>query len=314
MPRQLKRTAKKAFAWLVGFIFVIFGIGLVTGVEIYWARVVIPERESLGTAVSVSPDKPESQNNGKLIQVVGLLGGSETLTDSEFNVAVDALRLRRHVWMWQWEQENVQSKSSYGVEDSHGKTTTLLNTKTYNYMEVWSEKLINSQSFYNSGHDNPTEMKIPARAVSATKVSLGAFLLSPELVEQIDNFQTVPISDKNLSSLDSSLQMKTKLDGDEIYIGTDPKQPAIGDLKVKFEYTPATTVSIIARQDGNNLLPFAVTKTASVALLQVGSHSIQDMTHQFNSDNMKWRAVAWSMGLVATLVGGLIMLIVRKSS
>ena len=115
MPRQLKRTAKKAFAWLVGFIFVIFGIGLVTGVEIYWARVVIPERESLGTAVSVSPDKPESQNNGKLIQVVGLLGGSETLTDSEFNVAVDALRLRRHVWMWQWEQENVQSKSSWRI-------------------------------------------------------------------------------------------------------------------------------------------------------------------------------------------------------
>lgn len=312
MARPAKQAAKHVFASLFGMVFILFGVGLVAVMEIYWARVVIPERNGLGTAVSVPADKPDPQNDSKLVHVTGPLGGSETLVDTNFNAAADGLRLRRRVWMWQWQQDSVQSKSSYGMQDSQGNNTTLLKTTTYNYTSDWFEKVIDSRSFYNAGHDNPTEMKISPYNVSAAKISLGGFILSPELVGQINNFQTIPASDKSLSVLEPSLRARAVVDRGEIYTG-NPKQPAIGDLKVRLEYAPATTVSIIARQDGGKLSPYAVTKTATVALLSGGTHTVSEMTQQFNSDNLKWRGMAWGMGLCAMLFGGGIIHLARKT-
>ncbi|MGA2070314.1 MAG: TMEM43 family protein [Sedimentisphaerales bacterium] len=311
MRRPLK-GAKKAFAWLLGLFFFILGVAIVVGYEIYWARVVVPERKSLATAVSVSFDKLDPQNDGKLIYVVGKLAGAENLTDSEFGVAVNALRLRRRVWMYQWEQGGVRSKSSYGVEDSHGNTTTLLKTRTYDYSKDWSEKVIDSRSFYNAGHDNPVTKEIPDRAVAAAKITLGVFSIAPELVEQIDSFQTVPVSDKNLSATAEPLRAKAKFAGDEIYFGTNPDQPAIGDLKVKFEFAPPATASVIARQNGNNLLPYQVANAGSVALLRVGKYSLPEMVAQFAKTNSQGRILVWVAGCVLILFGSLLIKIARR--
>ena len=99
------------------------------------------------------------------------------------------------------------------MEDSHGNTTTLLKTRTYNYSKNWSEKVIDSRSFYNAGHDNPATKEIPDRAVTAVKITLGVFTVASELVEQIDNFKNVPVSDKNLSAIAEPLRAKVKTCG-----------------------------------------------------------------------------------------------------
>src|ERR1041384_288648 len=122
MPRRLKQASKKVFACLFGIIFIVFGVGLVVGIEIYWAQVIVPQRESLGTAISILPNNPEPQNDGKLVHIVGELNGAQTLKDSEFNVAVEALRLRRRVWMWQWQQEKIASKSTDTITEQDPKT------------------------------------------------------------------------------------------------------------------------------------------------------------------------------------------------
>jgi uncharacterized membrane protein (DUF485 family) len=311
MRRPLK-GAKKAFAWLLGLFFFTLGVAIVVGYEIYWARVVVPERKSLATAISVSSDKLDPQNDGKLIYVVGKLAGAEKLTDSEFGVAVDALRLRRRVWMYQWEQGGVRSKSSYGVEDSHGNTTTLLKTRTYNYSKNWSEKVIDSRSFYDAGHDNPATKEIPDRTVAAAKITLGVFTVAPELVEQIDSFQAMPVNDKNLSAIAEPLRTKAKLAGDEIYFGTNADQPAIGDLKVKFESAPPATASVIARQNGNNLSPYQVANAGSVALLRVGTYSVPEIVAQFAKTNSQGRVLVWVAGCVLILFGGLLIKIARR--
>jgi Transmembrane protein 43 len=306
------KGSKKAFAWLLGLFFFTLGVAIVVGYEIYWARVVVPERKILATAISVASDKLDPRNDGKLIYVVGELAGAKNLADPEFGVASDALRLRRRVWMYQWEQGGVQSKSSYGVEDSHGNTTTLLKTRTYDYSKDWSEKTIDSRSFYNAGHDNPARKEIPDRAIAAAKITLGVFTIAPELVEQIDNFQTVPVSDKNLSVITEPLRTKAKLAGDEIYFGTNAGQPAIGDLKVKFESAPPATASVIARQNGNNLSPYQVTNAGSVALLRVGTYSVPDMVAQFAKTNSQGRVLAWVAGCVLILFGSFVIKIARR--
>ena len=310
--RRPLKGAKKGFAWLFGLFFLAVGLAIIVGYEIYWARVVVPERAGMVAAISVNTDKLDPQNNGRLIHVTGELAGVENLTDPEFGVAVDALRLRRRVWMYQWEQGGVKSTLSSGTEDSHGATTTDWKIKTYNYSKDWSEKLIDSRSFYNTGHDNPAAMKIPDRAVDATNITLGVFAVAPELVKQIDNFQTVPVNDKNLSALAEPIRSKTKLLSDEIYFGTNANQPVIGDLKIRFESAPATNVSVIARQDGGHLSPYAVGKSGSISQLRVGTFSVQEMTGQFAKDEFQRRMIIWVAGGVLILFGGFVIKMARR--
>jgi hypothetical protein len=301
--RQRRGPATTGATWLPGLFFVAIGAGIGVAYEIYRARVLVPEREGLTTAISVAVDKPDPQNDGKLVHVVGTLGGVERLTDPLFGVAVEALKLRRRVWLYQWEQGGVRSKSSYGVEDSHGNTTTLLKTRTYDYSMVWSEKLIDSKSFYNARHDNPPTKIIPDFAAAAAKISLGAFAVSPELVEQIDNFQVVPMSDANLSALPANLRNEAKVVGEESYIGATPQKPAIGDLKVRLEFAPTATASVIARQNGDKLSPCPLAKGGAIALLKVGSYSAQEMINQFAQDQSQERRLVWGMGGFVILFG-----------
>ena len=199
--RRPLKGRQKVFAWLVGLFFITVGLGIMVGYEIYWARVVVPERNSMAGAISINADKLDPQNDGKLVYVTGPLAGREKLSDPEFGVTVDALCLRRRVWMWQWKQGNLQSKSSYSIVDADTqKETTLLKTTTYNYTPVWSEKVISSHSFRNSGHDNPEQKGIPDLFAAATGISLGSFRIAPELVAQLDNFQPVTISPANLAT------------------------------------------------------------------------------------------------------------------
>jgi hypothetical protein len=310
--RRPLKGSKKVFAWLFGLFFLAVGLALIVGYEIYWARVVVPERNGMAAAISVGTDKLDPQNEGKLIHVTGALAGVENLTDTEFGVAVDALRLRRRVWMYQWEQGSIQSQSSYGTEDSKGNTTTLLKTRTYNYSKNWLEQLIDSRSFYNAGHDNPATMEIAARTVDATKITLGVFAVTPELVKQIDNFQAVPVSDTNLSALSEPVRAKSKFFDGGIYVGANVDQPTIGDLKIKFESAPAATVSVIAKQDGNNLSPYAVAKSGSIAQLRVGTFSVQEMTSQFATDEFQRRLLVWIFGGFIILFGSIMITVARR--
>jgi hypothetical protein len=294
---------KKVFAGLLALAFFLLGAAIVTGYEVYNAKVLSPELNQLGTAVDIHADKLDPKNEGKLVHVTDALSGIEKLSDPEFGVAVDALKLRRRVWMYQWQQGSRQSKSSYGVEDANGNTTTLLKTENYNYTQNWFENVINSRSFHNSGHDNPSEMKISARIVSATNITLGAFTLAPELSAQLDNYTTVQLNLTNLATLGAAPRTMAKQVGEELYFGADHDHPAIGDLKVRVEVALPATVSIIARQQGMVLSPQVVGKRVSVSLLRVGTHSVPEMVAQFAKTNSQQRMLVWVAGGILMLCG-----------
>src|SRR5450631_4296928 len=49
--RRPLKGSKKAFAWLFGLFFLAVGLAVIVGYEIYWARVVVPERAGLAAAI-----------------------------------------------------------------------------------------------------------------------------------------------------------------------------------------------------------------------------------------------------------------------
>ena len=110
----------------VGFLFVIGAIIL-----LFWneGRAVKTEqnlKEGFSVVVSVSPDKKDLINEGKLIHFSGMTKSPDLLIDSEFGVSASAIKMQRIVEVFQWKEES-RSKT---VQKLGGGTET---TTTYTY-------------------------------------------------------------------------------------------------------------------------------------------------------------------------------------
>ncbi|MCF0234829.1 MAG: hypothetical protein HUK22_07625, partial [Thermoguttaceae bacterium] len=134
--------------------------------------------EGAKAVVSVDSAAIDSANEGKLVHVSGDVATDEILTDPDFDVAVNAVALSRKVEMYQW-QENVKEETRKLAGGKEEKT------RTYTYEKVWSDSLIDSSSFKEAGHDNPTQTPYDSMTVRAKNVKLGAFQLSEALISQL---------------------------------------------------------------------------------------------------------------------------------
>lgn len=310
---------KRPIAVLISFLLVAVGIVFIAADQFYWSRVVLPERNAIGAASPVPSGKLDPGNEGRLVILTGPLGGAEILADPEFKVETNALRLRRRVWMYQWEDVGPRSKSAYSVEDPNGQKTTLLKTATRQWVTVWSEKILRPQFGQNAsasipvprtgvnvkiagtGHDNPQEMGVPSRGIDANHVTLGAFSLAPELVKQIDNFVAIPTTTGNLTHGNSMIF------GDSIYIGSNPNEPAIGDLRIRFEFAPPATATVVAQQSGSNLVPYSVNQSAKIATLRMGCATAAQIADAYGKTESEQRLIVRVAGGVFIVLGILIM-------
>lgn len=89
----------------------------------------------------------------------------------------------------------------------------------------------------------------------------------------------------------------------ELYLGQDPQNPQIGDLRINLTEVEPQTVSIIAQQTGNTLQPYLAPAGQSVMLLLTGQHSSDEIIHQAQSENT---LLTWVLRLLSLLllIGG----------
>ncbi|MBQ9873957.1 MAG: TMEM43 family protein [Thermoguttaceae bacterium] len=162
---------------LVGFVLVGVSIFLLFWNEGRTVKRTSALKEAARVVVEAKPSPLDSNLEGKVVHLTGDAVSEETLVDPYFNVSVEGIKLSRKVEIYQWE-ENVESSTSRG---SGGSETT---KKTYSYNKVWSENLIDSSNFYESGHENPSTVPVQSESFIAKRVSLGDYVLSDSLVEQ----------------------------------------------------------------------------------------------------------------------------------
>ena len=130
--------------------------------------------EGRSVVVCVSSDAVDGANEGKLVHLTGTATTTDVLTDKEFHVSANAIRLSRRVEMYQWREDtSSETKKKVG-----GGTETVT---TYRYNKEWSDCSINSSSFKESGHDNPP-MMYESQEFFAANVALGGFDLSASLI------------------------------------------------------------------------------------------------------------------------------------
>ncbi|KAM9860289.1 transmembrane protein 43 [Aulostomus maculatus] len=248
---------------------------------------------SLGTSPSL-----DLQNNNRLVHLSAQLHTSEPLHDPNYRVVVQAVKLQRQVEMYQW----VEYRESRDYQEN-GETKT---ETTYTYNTEWKSELINSRNFDKEiGHQNPSAMAVESVTVVAPAVRLGPLTLSKGLVEQINNFQTLSLRDLTALNSDSFLT----IDDDYFYHTQHPRRPEVGDVRVRFAYAglsvetsrlgPAQTVSVVAMQRGEQLMPFKTKSGDTLEILYLEELSAEEVfarEHKHNS--MKtWglRAAGWAL-------------------
>lgn len=251
--------------------------------------------EGASIVVSTPSTEIDAGKEGKLIHTTGLVNTQESLEDSEFGIAMpEALQLKREVEMYQWQE----SSSSKSEKNLGGSETT---TKTYSYSKGWSSNLVKSGSFQKpEGHQNPESMEYEGLDWVAEQAHMGAFRIRPSEVKQLSNFQGIDLEGLLFNKIPRSYQVMR----DHIYLGDNPNEPQVGDMRISFSFVPATQASIIAKQQGDTLVSYQTKVGKPLLLMKAGDESAEVMFANAQSAN---NTMAWILRLVGFLLmfGGL---------
>src|SRR5262245_44393614 len=213
---------------------VLFGLVLVagSGVFLFWneGRAVQTQRsltEGASLVVPADPARVDPANNGRLIHISGDLRPGAVLADPEFTVTAAALRLVRTVEMYQWKEET-RTETRRNVGGSEETVTT------YEYTRTWSETRFDSSRFRRpEGHVNP-QMRYRSASYPSRDATLGAFRPGVNVIERLPADAAVRVNPTTAGDLATRVNGPVQVVDGAIYLGEDPSQPRVGDLRVSY--------------------------------------------------------------------------------
>jgi len=256
--------------------------------------------EGEGACVSVESNAAvDPELNGKLVHMTGKADTQDVLADDEFGVSVRAISLDREVEMYQWIEDSKTSerkKLGGGVE----------RTTTYTYRKDWSDSVIDSSGFKETGHDNPAAMEFPAMDRRASNVSFGAFRLNERQIGRIGAGQEYSFPSGFVSRVE-----RVQIRGGTIFVPNAEtranalnnrdvaSQPRIGDMRVKFRVVYPHEVSVVARQHGDSFTGYVASNGNRIDLLSDGVRSSAEMFESARSANS---FITWLVRIVGFLM------------
>jgi len=259
----------KAFTGIVvGIILIIIGIALLFWNEGRAVKTYKTLKEGQGLVVNVAPDAVDEANNGKLVHLSADAVTDETLVDQDFGVSANAIRLRRAVEMYQWkETEKSETRKKLGGGE---ETVT-----TYTYTKEWSGMLNNTANFQEpSGHENPSEFPYDSMTLDAEQVAVGAFYLSPDLIAQLSDYKDLPVRDVPEGA---EWPEGARTDKGGIYLGVNPGQPQVGDVRINFSVVEQGPVSVVAAQNGDTFADYQTKAGGTIAMIVSGNVPARQM-------------------------------------
>ncbi len=278
------RLTNSFFGILIGLVLVPGSVILMSWNEyrtVHRARGLI---EAEGVVAEVAdPLEIIDEQEGRLVHLTGKVTSEETLTDVEFSIMRQALRLERHTEMYQWvEHEESRTRDRLGG----GRETV----KTYEYRREWRAGRENSSSFEEpTGHENP-QPRYSSKSLTTDQAKLGAFRFRPELVNYIDSWQDIALDQTTvLEGLDPSARDHFRFEGDRLYYSAvlpASNQPQIGDMRIKFRVVEPTVVSVLSKQHEQSLEPFETSNSETIESVQVGVISATGMFDSLRRQNI----------------------------
>ena len=217
--------------------------------------------EGAGSVVHIDAKAVDPANELKLVHATAKATTKEILLDPVFNVQANAIKLKRSVQTYQWQQETEEKKE----KQLGGSEKT---TKTYSYKKVWSESLIDSSEFKDTQYQNPVSTPFASQSEQAKSIDFGGFDFPSRLTSKMSNFNKVDLTSKPVPSI-QGIENITHHEGG-YFIGEDPLNPQVGDIKVTFAAVSPETVSVVAQQTGNTFQPYITSNGGEILLLEYG--------------------------------------------
>ena len=256
--------------------------------------------------------------NGKLIYGVGKALTQDSLRDELFNVSVNAIKLVRKVEYYQWKES---SKSETKDKIGGGQETVT----TYTYRKEWVEKPINSSNFHDPQYSSSNTIltKVENKDLVADQVTWGAYELSSSLKGAISGNTpaVVELSEPIITEWEKVLQPSVvqgntqdsayvkpqylHVKGNTVYLGANPANPAVGDLRVTITYTPpGGDLSIVAQVQGNTFTSYVAKNGREFSSVKNGVVSAAQM---FQSEHQSNSILTWILRLIGLFLvcGGL---------
>jgi hypothetical protein len=253
--------------------------------------------EGAGAVVSVPADQVNAANEGKLVHLSGPVSTEGELTDPELGVHAQGVKLVRRVEMYQWKQTE---KSEKRKKLGGGEETVT----TYTYAKDWSTDAIDSSSFQEpGGHQNPGSFPLEANTVVADPVNVGAFTLSAEQVDKLDEGKDLPVTQAMLEEVPEPLSSQVKVSDSRFYMGENSASPQVGDVRISFQVVNPATVSLVAVQTGPSFAPYQAKAGDAILLVDEGNHTAAEMFQAAQSANTVLTWIVRAGGFLMMFIG-----------
>lgn len=217
--------------------------------------------EGSGSVIHIDSSPVMPVNDKKLVHLTANVTTNETLEDPVFKVQANAIKLKRNIQIYQW-NEKVTTKKE---KQLGGGEKTI---KEYSYSKVWSDNLINSDNFKDSGYHNPENAPFKKLTLKAKNITFDAFDFPDSLTSKMNNFKRVDLQSEAVPKIQGIENIISYAGG--YFVGGNPETPKIGDIKVDFEMVEPGAVSIIAQQTKNTFQPFITSGGGELLLLEYG--------------------------------------------
>lgn len=249
-------------------------------------------KEGAAAVVNISPDKVDPANDKKLVHVTGDVKATGMVEDTHYGISVPALRIVRTEEIYQW-VENQKTEKKQNVGGSEETTTT------YTYEKKWVDAPVDSSEFKKpEGHTNKGDFIPSNENISAQKVTLGAFNVPEDFVKRMGNPVKNAVTDADLARLPADLKAGTKIQDGAFYIGENPKEPMIGDVRVSFEIVKPGVFSILAAQVDGTFEPYQTKAGDAIDLIEDGTVSAEAMLKNAAAVN---KMITWLVRFVGFL-------------
>jgi hypothetical protein len=274
-----------------GLLLVLGAIGLLAWNEHRTVKTRKGLQQGEKVTLSVPADRVDVANAGKLVHLTGTTQTASGSRDTEFDVSRNALSLKREAQMYQWREKKTERKE----KNLGGGETTVTE---YSYSKVWDDDLIDSSNFQQpSGHSNPGSMPVRSQRFDAADAAIGAFALNSGQIGSIGGWRAVAVSEVPYAKRGGGWRSGN---AGGLYMGADPAQPQVGDVRVTFEELPVGPITVIAAQEGAGFKAWTTPNGVEIDLLEDGSQTIPKMFENAQSSNA-------TMGWILRGVGFLMM-------
>ncbi len=253
--------------------------------------------EGAGVVVSVSADEIAPTNEGKLIHITGTVAPEGVPSDPDFAISADgAVALKRDVEMYQWvEKSESRSETKLGGGE---ETVT-----TYTYSREWKSGRTDSSDFRQpDGHENP-ELVVDSQSFRVDRATVGAFTVSGEEVAGLGTGTDLKLGDEDVARAEDALSLPVRLERGGFYVGNNPSQPRVGDLRIRFSRADLKEASFVGKQSGEWLKPFTASNGREIFLSASGQSSAAEMFDAAQAENTMIMWLIRIGGMVALMVG-----------